>query len=200
MPKQILAVAPVNLRIAGRVYSIEAGKTLPVSDDEASMIFASPSSSKFKLVGDFMSETPISIHNAGLPAYTPPKTVAPDLAAHKDWATPFVPGTVLDPILSPVAQPVQAGEDFFDAVMDTASVSLPLPAQQDTDYPEASIDVAPERTSITPDTHWSKVKVHLSLLEKEEPINYTAVQEIKLMFPKSVSIQAQCDRILATQG
>ncbi len=200
MPKQILAVAPVNLRIAGRIYSIEAGRSLAVSDAEAQLIMIGPFSSKFKLIGDFMSTTPISIHSANLPRYFPPQANAPEATVHSDWATPFVDGTVPDPILSNVPQPVQPGEDFFDAVMDIAGASLPLPAQQVTDYPDASIEVASERTLITPDTHWSKVKAYLTILEKEEPINYEAVKEIKEMFSKSTAIQSQCDRILATQA
>lgn len=199
MPKQILAIAPVNLKIAGRIYSIEAGKSLAVSDAESQLIMSGGSANKFKLIGDVMSTVPISIHNANLPRYFPPQVTAPEVTTHKDWATPHTEGTVPDPVLSSVGQLSNTGEDFFDAVMDIAAASLPLPAQQDTDYPDAAVTVSPERSMITPDTHWSKVKAHLSALEKENPVNYEAVKEIKQMFSKSASIQQQCDRILATQ-
>jgi hypothetical protein len=195
MPKQILAVAPVNLRIAGRIYSIEAGKSLAVSDDESQMIMSGSSSSKFKLIGDFMSETPISIHSAGLPTYAPPKTAAPNLAAHKDWATPFVPGTVPDPIDDVYKFNAEANKDFYQAVLELPGD----PISADGPLPEASISQLPERTPITPDTHWSKVKAHLSVIAKQEPINYGEVEEIRQMFSKSPSIRVECDRILANR-
>lgn len=196
MPKRLLTVAPVDLTIIGRIYSIEAGKSLAVSDEEASMILTGPSANKFKLIGDFMSETPISIHTSnGLSRYIPPKVEAPNVAAHKDWATPFAPGTVPDPIDDVYRVNAESNQDFYQTVLaSTPDVALP-----DGDLPEAKVEVLPERTSITADTHWSKVKSYLAIVAKQDSINYDEVEEIRQMFIKTASIKAECDRILANR-
>lgn len=191
MPKQLLAIAPALLEIGGRTYTVESGASFAVSEDEANLILTGFSATKFKVITEIeVMPEPISIHSAGLSYHTPPTSKVPILTKHQDWVTPAAAGTVPDPLIDAYAEYAKDGEAFFPAVSSAPNLEQVGPM-------EAEISETHERIQITPDTHWSKVKAQLALIERESPINTQLVEEIKTMFPKSATIQAECNRILS---
>lgn len=193
MPKQLLAIAPALLEIGGRTYTVESGASFAVSEDEANLILTGSSATKFKVITEIeVMPEPISIHNAGLSYHTPPTANVPILTKHQDWVTPAAVGTIPDPLTDIYAEYAKDGEAFFPPVS-----SLPNPEQAGLMEVKAEITETHEQIQISPDTHWSKVKAQLALIERESPINTQLIEEIKTMFPKSAVIQAECNRILS---
>lgn len=197
MAHSLFATAPGNLEIGGRVYYVEAGQTLVLSDDEARLVLNGPSADKFKLVSSEVDMVnPLSIHSMGLPLISAASAPAPTITQHADWKTPPATGALPDPMVPP-EQPYQ-DPDFFGQ----APMLAPLEPAQLPDgatLAEPAIEVSKESPAIPDGTHWTKVKNHLTVLASQEVIDYGQVEDIKQRFAKYEVIQRACDEILANR-
>lgn len=217
MSKRFLITAPGNLEIAGRVYSLEAGRTLLLSEEQADFVLRGPCADRLEFISLDETEAP-ALSAQGFVEIQTEVTKDNFTSKNSEWATPFAEGTVADPFElgyapggenpdTPVAQ--GAVPDLFDYVYEEPNFQTPAPMLQPLkseetkdgvlSLAEASVVTSADIPILSDTAHWTKVKAHLLLLEAQAPVDYKQVQDIKAKYSKYDSIQKECDRILANQ-